>query len=77
MKKESDSSAGPLQSAVPAESSLRRNLSWLFMFALGFAGYLFFARPVTTTAQLMFRIGLLLAGAGGLLSLAIFWPRRK
>ena len=77
MKKESDSSAGPLQSAAPPESSLRKKLSWLFMFALGFGGYLFFARPVTTTAQLMFRIALLLVGAGGLLALAIFGSRRK
>ena len=47
---------------------------WLCFFLIGFTGYLFAKSPTTTSAQLIFRLTLMLAGVVGLI---VIWTRKK
>jgi hypothetical protein len=49
-------------------------LSFVFWFMIVFAGFLFATRPAVNTAQILFRVGLMLVGAAGLTALKM---RRK
>ena len=56
---------------------MHKQLNWLFTFLIAFSGYLFFVRPATTGGQLLFRIGVLVFGVAGLLTLALLRLRIK
>ena len=53
----------------------RGYLNWVCTFTIAFSGYLFVARPNPNPAQLLFRVGLLVAGLAGLLFLWLTRPR--
>ena len=63
--------------AENSESSMRKNIRWLCVFTLMFTGYLFFTKPITTTASLIFRLALVILALGGLLALYISGKRGK
>ena len=54
----------------------RTPLNWFCTFAIAFSGYLFVARPQPNTAQLAFRIALLVIGVGGLSLLWFTRPKK-
>ncbi|MEO5984305.1 MAG: hypothetical protein ABIP80_02300 [Ferruginibacter sp.] len=55
----------------PKKPSLFPDARWLCFFLIGFTGYLFFTKPTTTQAQLIFRIALMLAGVVGLVIISM------
>jgi hypothetical protein len=70
----------PAETGTPKnapESGLRKNIRFACVFAVIFSGYLFVARPATTTASLIFRISLVVVGLGGLLLLLVTKKRAE
>lgn len=50
-------------------------LSFVFWFMIAFPGFLFATSPVNNTAQLIFRLALIVVGVGGLIALKLFRKR--
>jgi hypothetical protein len=58
----------------PKKTSVFPDAQWICYFVIAFTGYLFATKPTNTTAQLIFRLTLVLGGVVGLL---ILWLRKK
>lgn len=59
---------------APKKTGVFPDARWYCWFAIGFTGYLFATSPTVTTAQLIFRLALMIGGAVGLL---IIWLKKK
>jgi protein-S-isoprenylcysteine O-methyltransferase Ste14 len=60
----------------PRKTSALPDPQFICVFLIGFTGFLFLSRPTTTTAQLAFRLALMLIGIIGLIAIWIVRKKR-